>query len=275
MKRLYTLPLIVLLAMAMPAYSQDVTVPGFSAAQAAAAEPISIIGPDTAVAGTSVTLRLAGTPSIDLSKPLIDQLAWLMGEDRMFAYVMAPKKPMAPLDVEATIVFASNGATMRPQVTFGVADPGEYRVIVDWNYGQNQLVEHTVTVGGDPVPPIPPDPPIPPVPVPSKLSVLLSYEAENQPTAEPSQADLLSSPTIRAYLNSHCVVVDGQPDWRFLDLSDDDGSSMSAKWQTVIARAKGKTTPWLVIDNGNATYEGPCPTNAVDLLAKLKEYGGE
>lgn len=164
MKRILLTLIAAALLLPMPVLAQDaaVTVPGYSPSNAAVADPISITGPDTAKNGEVVTCRLAGTPTIDLSKPLLDQLAWLMGADQMFAYLAMPGQQMVPLDVEGTIVFGASGATMRPQVSFTAADPGEYRLIVDWNFGQNQLVEHVVTVEGDQVNPQPgPDPPGP------------------------------------------------------------------------------------------------------------------
>ncbi len=152
--------------------------------------------------------------------------------------------------------------------TFKDGDGNEQTIDVYKGHG---LVEVAASfqVGGDG-----PDPPDPDPPTPGKLSVLLSYEAGDQAGADPAQADLITDPTVRAYLNAHCVVVDGQPAWRFLDLSNDDGSKMPAPWQAAIARARGKTPPWLIIDSGK-TYEGPCPASAAELLAKLKQYGGE
>ncbi len=246
----------------------DVTSGGSAPQSAPSAGTIEITGPATATSGDRVTFLVSGTPSLDLAEPLLGQLDWLMGDEGMAVYLQAPGQEMASLEVEASIVFADGGATMRPQVSFSVADAGEYRILVDWNYGQSQLVEHLLIVEGE-------ADPDPPEPEPAALSVLLSYEAEHQTEVDPGQADLLTDPQVRAYLDSHCVVQDGQPAWRFLDLSKDDGSNMPSAWQTVIARARGKATPWLIIDNGNATYEGPCPTNAADLLAKLKQYGGE
>ncbi len=248
----------------------NLAVRGFGPTEAASADAIGITGPTHAQCGDQVTLYLTGTPPLNLAEPLVGQLDWLLGDDRMFVYLLAAGHPMTPLDVEGTIVFGSGGATMRPHVTFIAADPGEYRLVVDWNYRQNQLVEHTVAVDGKQNP----DPPGP-LPTPGPLSVLLSYEAGDQASAAPAQADLLTDPQLRAYLDAHCIVQDGQPAWRFLDLSDDDGSSMPSQWQTVIARARGKMPPWLIIDNGNTTYEGPCPASAAELLAKLKQYGGQ
>lgn len=246
----------------------DAATRGLDQEEAVAADSIGVLGPTEAKLGDEVTLSFSGVPSIDLSEPLLNQLNWLLGDDRMFVYLQTPGKAMAPLDVEATIVFSTDGATLRPQVAFVAAEEGEHRVIVDWNYDQNQIAEHVVTVVGE-------QEPDPPEPTPGSLSVLLSYEAGDQTAVDPAQADILTNPSLRKYLDEHCVVEDGQPAWRFLDLSEDTGSNMPEAWQAVIARARGKATPWLIIDNGNATYEGPCPTSVADLLAKLQQYGGK
>ncbi|WP_455387607.1 hypothetical protein [Petrachloros mirabilis] len=140
---------VVALLAAIVVGQETIKVQGFSEVEAAAASQIGIAGPTQAKSGETVILRLQGTPTIDLTKPLVDQLQWLMGPDRLFAYLQIPKQPMVPLDVEGTIVFSVDGATMRPQVSFPAGEPGEYRFIVDWNFGQNQLVEHIVTVQGD------------------------------------------------------------------------------------------------------------------------------
>jgi hypothetical protein len=128
---------------------------------AAAATGIDLSGPDKAKSGETVTLYLTGTPAIDLTKPLTAQLDWLMGADAMSAHLQVPGQPMSPLDVEGTIVFAASGATLRPQVRFTAGAAGEYRVVVDWNFGQNQLVEHVVVVEGDSPDPFPDPQPLP------------------------------------------------------------------------------------------------------------------
>jgi hypothetical protein len=182
MKWITLLLIVAALFLPLPAIAQDgsVTVPGFTASQAEIANPITVIGPDEADPGDTVTCRLAGTPTIDLSLPLLDQLAWLIGDDQMFAYVAMPGQSLMPLDVEGTIAFGASGATMRPQVSFGVADAGEYRLLIDWNFAQNQLVEHVVVVGGDQPDPHPgPDPEPNPNPVPlSSLRVLILLEQD-------------------------------------------------------------------------------------------------
>lgn len=147
---------------------------------AAAATGIDLSGPDKAKSGETVTLYLTGTPAIDLTKPLTDQLDWLMGADAMSAHLQVPGQPMSPLDVEGTIVFAASGATLRPQVHFVAGTPGEYRVVVDWNYQQNQLVEHVVVVEGDSPNPFP-DPQPNPLPDGIRVVMVLSESSDRTP----------------------------------------------------------------------------------------------
>lgn len=151
MKRITSFVILAAVLLPLPAHCQDsaITVQGFSLSQSAAADPITIAGPTSAKPGEVVTCQLAGTPAIDLTQALVDQLGWLIGAKQMFAYVAMPGQAIVPLDVEGTIVFGAGGATMRPQVSFPVADPGEYRLLIDWNFGQNQLVEHVIVVEGE------------------------------------------------------------------------------------------------------------------------------
>lgn len=176
---------IILLLLTSRAFPDDaaIKVPPFGAEQAAAAEPISISGPDKVKPGDTVICTLAGTPAVDLSKPLVEQLQWLIGPDQMFVFVQMPGSPMVPLEVEGTIVFGASGATMRPRVSFPAGTPGEYRVIVDWNKGQNQLAEKVVVVeGGQPDPFPQPDPQPDPGPVPplSQLYVTILEESSDR-----------------------------------------------------------------------------------------------
>lgn len=173
---------LVLLLFPPTAAAEDgsLAVPGFSSAEADIAQKIGVVGPATAEVGDEVTLRLTGTPPVDLSRdalPLIDQLKWLMGESRMFCYVASPGKPLQPLGVRGELVFVAAGVTMEPLVRFLCEVPGEFRLLVDWNHGQNQLVEHRLVVGGvvPPVPPPVPPGPDPPVPPGEKL-VLVVWE---------------------------------------------------------------------------------------------------
>lgn len=171
---------------------------------------VDLSGPDTAKSGSTVTIYLTGTPPLNLSEPLTDQLEWLMGADAMTAHLLMPGQPAVPLDVEGTIVFAAGGATMRPQVHFPAGEPGEYRVVVDWNYGQNQFVGHVVVVEGDspdpplpPNPPNPPDPPDPPAPNPTaKWQVMFFLESTDVDDLPAGQIELISSLAFRQSLEA-------------------------------------------------------------------------
>lgn len=154
------------------------TVPGFNRVEAARAVGISIEGPSQVARGSLVSLRLNGTPTVNLEEPLLAQLDWLMGEDRMLCFLVSPKRPPEPLSVECRLVFGMDGATIRPEIEFVARDQGDHTVIVDWNSGQNQLVIHQITVGDGPEPPQPPDPPDPPEPDVEFLYGLVLYQSE-------------------------------------------------------------------------------------------------
>jgi len=167
-------------------YAQEgIEIPGFGETEAAAANPIGITGPIEADKGEEVTFRITGTPAVDLNDPLTPQLGWLMGDDRMYVYYTAPGQQKMSLDVQGVLVFGASGATMQPIITFQTAHPGEYRVLVDWNYGQNQLAEHIFVVEGeerpDPTPePDPPVPPVPPLPPLNDILVTIIEEADDR-----------------------------------------------------------------------------------------------
>jgi len=91
---------------------------------------IAIVGPDQVDAGDEVVCRLTGTPAIDLSTPLVEQLGWLSGERRMVAYLAAPGQGLAPLSVRAELVFGAQGATLEPLVRFTPEASGVYGAFV-------------------------------------------------------------------------------------------------------------------------------------------------
>ena len=151
----------------------DKAIPAYGAAEKAKATPIAITGPATLDVGQEGLYRLSGTPAVDLSKPLLDQLAWALGEGRMFVYLLAPGQPATPLEVRLELVIAAGGATLQPVIHVTPLVAGEHRVVIDWNFEQDQLAEFLITVGGGPEP----DPdPIPP-PTPGKRFVLVVSES--------------------------------------------------------------------------------------------------
>lgn len=263
---------LVLILMTASVFGQNLTVEGFGPDQAAVAESISITGPDKAESGEVVIFRLVGTPAIDLSQPLVDQLEWLTGKDRMFAYVAMPGHAMVPLDVEGTIVFSPQGATMRPQVSFGVVDPGEYRLIVDWNFGQNQLVEAIVTVEGDSPDPFPdpgPDPQPGPVPKGTRL-VLVLAEAQEVTAA---QAEVVRS------LDSYLRTTPSHR-YRYLDPDTPTQGEWAAPYKAKVQEL-GLSLPVLLVsvlpDSSNKlsapyfVHAGELPETSAEALTEVKE----
>jgi hypothetical protein len=226
------------LLLVAPAIAQEPSVVVHVTQPVAAAETgIDLSGPDKAKTGEAVTLYLTGTPAIDLTKPLTDQLSWLMGADAMSAHLQVPGQPMSPLDVEGTIVFAASGATLRPQVRFTAGAAGEYRVVVDWNFGQNQLVEHVVVVEGDSPNPFP-DPQPGPIPAGTRLALILHESS----AINYKQATVAES--VRRHLSSR---TEGIPClYRFLDKDTPSQGSWLTPYQEVIS-AKSLALPVLVV----------------------------
>jgi len=190
-----------------PSQEPSIVVHATPASAASAVQgAVDLSGPDKASSGSTVTIYLVGTPALDLTQPLTTQLDWLMGENAMTAHVLMPGQPAVPLDVEGTIVFSADGATMRPQVHFPAGQPGEYRVIVDWNYQTNQFVEHMVVVEGNVNPPLPPNPPNPPDPPPpnptAKWQVMFFLESTDADDLSAGQIELVSSLTFRQSLDA-------------------------------------------------------------------------
>ena len=252
------------------ANAEGVDVPGFGATEAAQADGIGLVGPATANAGAEITLRLTGTPPLDLTLPLVDQLGWLMGPDRMYCYCAAPGFGLAPLDVRGELVFGAAGATMQPLLRVICQQPGEYRVLVDWNTGQNQLVAHTVVVGGTPGPgpdPPPPDP-TPPPPGPIQGMWIIVVEETNERT--PQQGAVIGDPLSRTWTTAnghHVRIVDR-------DSKDETGQPPQdvAGW---IKEAEGATLPrlFLVQPDGVARWSGSLPSTAAEFLKLLQQHG--
>jgi hypothetical protein len=257
----------ILLPMPSPAQEPAITVQAFGPAEQAAAESITINGPATAKSGDVVSCTLAGTPPVDLAKPLVDQLDWLVGDDRMFVYVAMPKQAMVPLDVEGTIVFSPQGATMRPQIHFGVSDPGEYRLVVDWNYGQNQLVEHVVTVEGDKPNPFPkPDPEPGPIPAGTRVVMVLSESSDRTP----------SEVEVETSLRRQLASLLPPPHYQLLDPDTPSVNNWADPYKAEV-QAKQVALPALVVavlpSNGVPVFVGvkPLPATSAEAFAYVKE----
>jgi len=171
--------ILVVCLLAAPLAANEIVVPGYSPVEAARANGIAIVGPATAEVGDVLSFRLTGTPPVDITLPLADQLDWAIGEDRMYCYVAAPGEPLRPLDVRLELVIEMQGMTLQPLLRVTPDTPGEYRVLVDWNFGQDQLAEHILIVGGEPDPN-----PIPPPPPPGDVSIVVIAETADRTAAQ-------------------------------------------------------------------------------------------
>lgn len=135
-----------------------------------------------------------------------------------------------------------------------------------------------VTVGKpqpDPPGPLPPqpDPPGPNPPIPSEgFRVLFVYESKDLSTLPSAQVQAMTAKEVLDYLDSHCVKVNGQPEYRKFD-KDVDLSKASQFWKDGMARPR-QSLPWIVMTNGKTGYEGPLPANTAELMKLLKTYGG-
>jgi hypothetical protein len=218
---------------------QGVEVPGFGKTEAAKAAGIGLVGPNEAKVGEEVVLRMTGTPALDLTKPLTEQLGWLMGKDRMFCYVAAPGRPLLPLDVRGELVFGTAGATMQPLLRIECQAAGEFRILVDWNHGQNQLTEHRIAVGGplpDPTPGPTPEPNPSPGPIPpGERFVLILHESKDR---SPKIATVLAS--LQNYLDTE------YQEFRILDKNEASASNWT-KLYTQTLKDRGITLPAVLV----------------------------
>jgi hypothetical protein len=175
-----------------------------------------------------------------------------------------------------------------------VAPPGSYKVkcrAIKLGADGKTTIETaraTVTVQAD-LPPGPgpgpnpgpgpgPGPDPGPAPIPTAgFRVLMVYESGDLSTLPTKQLNVLYAQSVRDYLNSKCIKgEDGKtPDYRIWD-KDVDPSKDGKVWADALKTAKGAKdfkTPWLLVSNGKAGYNGPLPADVDTTLALLKKYG--
>lgn len=154
-------------------------------------------------------------------------------------------------------------------------------LIVPDNPAEWKVERRTIDVSASPppVPPVPPGPtPIPPGPVPipdAGLRVLIVYESADLTRLPKEQSSILTSQTIRQWLNAHCVLgPDGKTkEYRLWD-QNVDPSGESKVWQDAMKRDR-KSLPWLIVSNGQKGFEGPLPGTIEETLKVLRSIGGE
>jgi hypothetical protein len=262
-------------------WSQQIVVPAFGPQEAAKSTAIALSGPSTLNVGQDGVYRLSGTPAVDLSKPLLDQLGWALGADRMFLYVLAPSQPKQALDARLELVISAGGVELQPVIHLVPTVKGEHRIVVDWNTGQNQLAEILVMVGGDPNPPNPPDPPDPPDPPnpTSKWQVVFFHASGTLDNLPRAQIDMLSGLVFRdevtakgdRFVGSFNVdsvaktvrTCDGTKCWTTY--------AMPAELVPFFNAVKGDPMPRVAIApiNGGAVRDFPLPENAAAFWTLL------
>jgi len=240
--------------------------------ETAEADVITMSGPDVAEPGDEVAVRVGGTPSIDLSLPLTDQLHWLIGEDAMVCYLASPGQELIPLTVRGELVFSPLGPTMELVMRFPVGEAGEYRVICDWNYQTNQLVEHIILVEGEYGPDPQPDPEPEPEPDPSPNPPLSSLRVRIL-----EESDDYNQGESGALLNDHLEQVTTylnqiQVDWEVWD----DDQPVAAGYKRLLEDQGISARPALVVSvqpQNSLHFVKPFTASADETIEMLKHYG--
>lgn len=260
--------MLVLALAPLPSYAAEpgcITIPAFGPTEQAKSQPITLVGPATLNVGEMGVYHLTGTPTVDISKPLLDQLGWAIGVDRMYLYSQSPGSLKLPLIVELKLVIGADGVTCVPVIGFTPRVAGEHRLLTDWHFGQHCLAEILIVVGGDG--PEPDPDPIPPPPGPLAEMWLIVVEDRQQRT--PEQAWVLLDPTVREWMeaNGH--------HFRILDRTKKTSDLM--EW---ISRATAQTEhalPYLFVvdDSGVVFFEGPLPIGPIQMLELVEKWGAE
>lgn len=120
---------------------------------------------------------------------------------------------------------------------------------------------------GQPEPPNPPSPGEAPI---EGEGFRVLFVAESGEQLPPTVEDSFYSKLITDYLNSNCIKIDGQPEFRRFD-PDTQFTDSQHRFAKALARPR-TSLPWLIISNGKIGYEGPFPSSVEATLALLKQY---
>jgi hypothetical protein len=168
------------------------------------------------------------------------------------------------------------------EVTGGAA--GQYAVSCDATYIDFKAQTFSVqtyaasfSIGDVPPGPDPgPGPGPDPLPMGAQaagLRVFVCYESAELSKLPPAQALILTSATVRDYLNSHCLT---EPDgktkaYRLWD-KDVQGAENDLKvWAGALKRPHA-SLPWLTVSNGRTWYDGPLLADVDGFLNLVKKY---
>jgi len=169
--------------------------------------------------------------------------------------------------------------------------PGSEIVVVNRN-GANkeqdppeEIDRVQVIAGGvTPTPDPKPDDPPTPAPLPGEgFRVLIVRETKDLSGLPASQVAIFSATEVRQYLNQKTVLEGNQRAYRIWD-KDTNVSLENETWKIALngvlngdkSRNISKATsfPWVLITNGKEGFEGPLPKNVDEMMAKLKQFGG-
>ena len=183
-------------------------------------------------------------------------------------------------DANNTLVKISSETCEPSKLSTGVytiTKPGTH-VIKAIVLAQNPLswdeATFTITIG-KPEPGPTPEPPTPDPPTPGEAPIegagfRVLFIAETGEQLPPSVEDSFYSKLITDYLNSNCIKVEVQPEFRRFD-PDTQFTNPQHRFAKAMARPR-TSLPWLIISNGKSGYEGPFPTTVEATLALLKQY---
>ena len=151
-----------------------------------------------------------------------------------------------------------------------VAEPGKHEI--EFNaIGQDPLSwdDTTITIEVDGDSTIPQDEPK----VAPNFRLLIVEETGERSSLMAEQRAIFSSPKVRQYLNSKCVKVANQPEWRIWD-KDTNVDGFDTPLCNMLHQNRGPELPWLILSNDESSYSGPLPTNVEKFLELVKKYGG-
>jgi hypothetical protein len=168
------------------------------------------------------------------------------------------------------VVDAIDGATGRVELLFVPSGVTE----------ENSIQRMLIDIGAAPQPPPIPEPKPIPTPDPKPHPVLTGFRAliihESSEAYSREQLNILNSPAIYAYLNTHCIKNGSVPEWRKWDKDVVLGANESPALKQLWADSKAKIgkLPQLVIATNSQAKYYDLPATEADTLTLLKSIGG-
>lgn len=223
-------------------------------------ENLSLVGVDSAKVGESVRLRLDGLPSVDLTKTMNEQLAWMSDVRIVMDSPKGVTQADYTLDQQLSIKVSPFQWTF--SLDFAAKKPGDYVVIVDWNSAPYGLVHHRISVGGaaptDPT--LPPDDPNHP-PNPLKIDrVTWVWEKDSGPIPRHVASALQR---INAEL-SGIVASD------FEDDTTDGNGEVPDQFKVALTASKTAGVPVLVLQAGSMVVKAWKPSTEAEIMEAIR-----